>query len=240
MDVRPTPYGTLVALHASLATLRPSLTWQPRHWLVATVKLHQQLADALRALRTLRASPALDLAEQQPTPWLLAVDAAIEQLPSGNHLTLASTGRSPRSGGRPPAPWPWWWCTPMMQQPRPRGRRLWSLAAWSAGIGLAWLLLGHQDAGLPAVHLDLTAALSGAPPCTNSRPRLASRRPPRTGSVNGDLTAVAALTDRITTSLNSILTGGGAGGRVRPQPDVRSQRSCPDLTESAPIRWRVS
>src|SRR6266536_1979731 len=50
----------------------------------------------------------------------------------------------------------------MIQQPRPRGRRLWSLAAWSLGIGLAWLLLGQQYAGQPAVHLDLTAGLPGA------------------------------------------------------------------------------
>jgi cell wall-associated NlpC family hydrolase len=50
----------------------------------------------------------------------------------------------------------------MIHQPRPRGRRLWSLAAWSCVIGLAWLLLGHQDAGQPAVHLDLAAALPGA------------------------------------------------------------------------------
>jgi hypothetical protein len=52
----------------------------------------------------------------------------------------------------------------MMPEPRPPGRlRLRSLAAWSLGIGLAWLLLGHQYAGQPAVHLDLTAALPGAP-----------------------------------------------------------------------------
>ena len=50
----------------------------------------------------------------------------------------------------------------MIQQPRPRGRRLWSLAAWSLGIGLAWLLLGQQYAGQPAVYLDLTAGLPGA------------------------------------------------------------------------------
>ncbi len=44
----------------------------------------------------------------------------------------------------------------------PRGRWLWSPAAWSLGLGLAWLLLGQQYAGQPAVHLDLTAALPGA------------------------------------------------------------------------------
>ncbi len=51
----------------------------------------------------------------------------------------------------------------MMQQPRSRGRlRLRSMAAWSFGIGLAWLLLGQQLAGQPMVQLDLTAGLPGA------------------------------------------------------------------------------
>jgi cell wall-associated NlpC family hydrolase len=50
----------------------------------------------------------------------------------------------------------------MIGQPRPRGRWRWSLAAWTVGIGLAWLLLGHQYASQPAVHLDLTAGLPGA------------------------------------------------------------------------------
>src|SRR6266511_361089 len=63
----------------------------------------------------------------------------------------------------------------MIQQPRPRGRRLWSLAAWSLGIGLAWLLLGQQYAGQPAVHLDLTAGLPGA--ATMHRPPAAPARP---------------------------------------------------------------
>ncbi len=64
----------------------------------------------------------------------------------------------------------------MMQQPRPRGRlRLRSLAAWSFGIGLAWLLLGQQLAGQPMVHLDLTAGLPGA---SSVRPQpLAPARP---------------------------------------------------------------
>ncbi len=51
----------------------------------------------------------------------------------------------------------------MMQHPRPRGRlQFRSLAVWSFGIGLAWLLLGQQLVGQPAVHLDLTAGLPGA------------------------------------------------------------------------------
>ncbi len=50
----------------------------------------------------------------------------------------------------------------MIGQPRSRGRRLWSLCVWSLVVGLAWLLLGQQYAGQPAVHLDLTAGLPGA------------------------------------------------------------------------------
>jgi len=61
----------------------------------------------------------------------------------------------------------------MSGQPRPRGR-LWSLAGWSLGLGLAWLLLGQQYAGQPAVHLDLTAGLPGA--ATLHRPAPAPRR----------------------------------------------------------------
>jgi hypothetical protein len=65
-------------------------------------------------------------------------------------------------GGPHPRPWPWG-CTPMLPQPRPRGRLgLRSLAAWSLGIGLAWLLLGQQGAGQPVVRLDLTAGQPGA------------------------------------------------------------------------------
>ncbi len=71
----------------------------------------------------------------------------------------------------------------MMPQPRPHGRlALRSLAAWSLGIGLAWLLLGQPLAGQPAVHLDLTAALSGAAamhrqPATPARPAPAPHQP---------------------------------------------------------------
>src|SRR6266702_3239124 len=50
----------------------------------------------------------------------------------------------------------------MIGQSRPPGRRLWSLCVWSLVIGLAWLLLGQQYTGQPAVHLDLTAGLPGA------------------------------------------------------------------------------
>ena len=65
MDTRrQRPYAALVSLHASLTTLRPGLTWQPKHWLAATVELRQQLPNVLRVLRVLRANPALDLADK--------------------------------------------------------------------------------------------------------------------------------------------------------------------------------
>jgi cell wall-associated NlpC family hydrolase len=62
-----------------------------------------------------------------------------------------------------------------MIEPSRAGRWLWSLAAWTAGIGLAWLLLGHQYAGQPAVHLDLAAGLPGAATLDRQAPTL---RPP--------------------------------------------------------------
>ncbi len=78
---QPTPAdGELVALHASLTVLRPSLTWQPTDWLAATGELRPQLAHLPGLLRALRAHPALDLAEHALTDWPLDVDAAIEQL----------------------------------------------------------------------------------------------------------------------------------------------------------------
>ncbi len=64
----------------------------------------------------------------------------------------------------------------MIGQPRPPGG-LRSLAAWSLGIGLAWLLLGQQLAGQPVIQLDLTAGLPGAPPCTGSRPHPPAQHP---------------------------------------------------------------
>ncbi len=129
----------------------------------------------------------------------------------------------------------------MMQQPRSRGRlRLRSMAAWSFGIGLAWLLLGQQLDGQPVVHLDLTAGLPGAssvhrqpaaarPP--SARPGPAGARPASAdlnailnAALNGDLTAAAALNGNLNRNLNADLTGGGARSRVRARPAGQALR----------------
>ncbi len=85
----------------------------------------------------------------------------------------------------------------MIGQPRPPGG-LRSLAAWSLGIGLAWLLLGQQLAGQPVIQLDLTAGLPGAPsvyrqPHAPARPAPADLTAILNTAVNGNLNAESAL-----------------------------------------------
>jgi cell wall-associated NlpC family hydrolase len=62
-----------------------------------------------------------------------------------------------------------------------RGLRLLRLGAWSAVVGLTWLLLGQQLQGQPVVHLDLTGVLPGATlvrqqPAAPTRPPSAPHR----------------------------------------------------------------
>lgn len=94
----------------------------------------------------------------------------------------------------------------MIRAAPPRGGlRVWLLAAWSLAIALAWLLLGQQLDGQPVLHLDLTAELSGAQPCTGSRPRRGAQYPLAPA---GARTASADLNAILNTILAAALNGG--------------------------------
>jgi cell wall-associated NlpC family hydrolase len=82
-----------------------------------------------------------------------------------------------------------------MQQPHPYGgRRLLRLAFWSAVVGLAWLLLGQQYAGQPAIHLNLAAGpIAPAHPAPTPRRQTAPAASPQrsTGTSHAPARAVA-------------------------------------------------